>query len=414
MTLSRQTEPSAFGVSSRMARALADTWRIRILAELSVRNLSPSQFVAEVGGELTDIARSFRQLEDLGYVRLVEERPGRRGGAAIEHVYEGVTKAHGDTATWESVALSDRDAVSRSILSSYFARISEAVRAGTFDEDVDRHLSWDAVALDRFAWQQLGDRLDEVLDWLPEISVNRPAATAGETVSAIVGLTSFRSAQPVDVLLKTSRRREPMPTPEGNLYQIGISPKLAKALSNGWRCRIVMELTARPMSPSQFVEEVGGSISHISRCFRELASWGYVEVIEERKGGRNGGGVERIYRNTRRAYFDTPSWETLPRLVRTEVSRSFLSSYQDRVVEAVEAGTFDAETDRHLSWTPLVVERPGWKQICTVLDEILDWLPELESDSLARTRRDLDQLIPVIVGLTSFRSPQPEGTEPKT
>jgi hypothetical protein len=414
VTVSRQTEPSAFGVSSKMARALADTWRIRILAELSVRSLSPSQFVAEVGGELTDIARCFRQLEEWGYVRLAEERPGRRGGAAIEHIYEGVAKAHFDTATWKNVALSDRDAVSRSILSSYFARISEAVRAGTFDEDVDRHLSWDAVALDRLAWRQLGDRLDEVLDWLPEIAVERSSAAVGETVSAIVGLTSFKSAQPVDVLLKTSRRKEPLPAPEDDLHQVGIPPKLAKALSNSWRCRIVMELTARPMSPSQFVEEIGGSISHISRCFRELASWGFVEVIEERKGGRKGGGVEHIYRNTRRAYFDTPSWETLPRLVRTEVSWSFLSSYHDRVVEAVEATTFDAEIDRHLSWTPLLVERPGWKQICTVLDGILDWLPELESDSLARTRRDLDQLIPVIVGLTSFRSPEPSGTGART
>jgi len=397
-----------------MARALADTWRIRILAELSIRNLSPSKFVAEVGGELTDIARCFRQLEDWGYVKLAEERPGRRGGAAIEHVYEGVAKAHFDTATWKTVALSDRDAVSRSILSSYFSRISEAVGAGTFDEDVDRHLSWDAVALDRLAWEQLGEKLDEVLDWLPEITIDRSSAAAGETVSAIVGLTAFRSAQPVDVLLRTARRQEPLPAPEGDLHRFGIPPKMAKALSNGWRCRIVMELTARPMSPSQFVEEIGGSISHISRCFRELASWGYVEVIEERKGGRNGGGVEHIYRNTRRAYFDTPTWETLPRLVRTEVSWSFLSSFHDRVVEAVEAGTFDAETDRHLSWTPLVVGQPGWKQICAVLDGILDWLPELESDSLARTRKDLDQLIPVIVGLTSFRSPELEKAEPRT
>jgi hypothetical protein len=282
VTVSRQTEPSAFGVSSKMARALADTWRIRILAELSVRNLSPSQFVAEVGGELTDIARCFRQLEEWGYVALIEERPGRRGGAAIEHVYEGIGKAHFDTATWENVALSDRDAVSRSILSSYFARISEAVQAGTFDKDVDRHLSWDAVALDRLAWQQLGDRLDEILSWLPEIATDE-LSSAAETVSAIVGLTSFRSAQPVEVLLKTARRKEPLPAPEGDLHRFGIPPKMAKALSNGWRCRIVMELTARPMSPSQFVEEIGGSISHISRCFRELADWGFVEVIEKGK-----------------------------------------------------------------------------------------------------------------------------------
>jgi hypothetical protein len=115
--------------------------------------------------------------------------------------------------------------------------------------------------------------------------------------------------------------------------------------------------------------------------------------------------VECIYRNTKRAYFDAESWETLPRLVRTEVSGAFLSSYHDRVVEAVEAGTFDALTDRHLSWTPLRVEKTGWNQICSFLDETLDWLPELESDSLGRSEGDVSQLIPTIVGMTSFRSP---------
>jgi hypothetical protein len=248
--------------------------------------------------------------------------------------------------------------------------------------------------------------LDDVLSWLPEVAIDQPGGD-DSIRSAIVGLTAFRSPQPVEIVLKAPRRRKLSSRLQANTDSFGIPPKMAKALSNGWRCRILMELTARPMSPSQFVEEIGGSISHISRCFRELASWGYVEVIEEKRGGRNGGGVERIYRNTRRAYFDIDSWTTLPGLVRTEVSWSFLSSYHDRVVEAVEAGTFDAETDRHLSWTPLLLDKDGWNQICTVLDEILEWLPELESESLCRTAGEADQLIPTIVGLTSFRSPSP-------
>lgn len=407
MALKSPTEPTAFGVSSKMARALADTWRIRILAELSIRTLSPSQFVAEIGGELTDISRCFRQLEEWGYVKLIEERPGRRRGAAIEHVYEGIGKAHFDAVTWESVPHSGRAAVSSSILNSYFARIAEAVRAGTFDQELNRHLSWDNVALDRIAWEELGGKLDTVLAWLPELNIDASSTLSlKDDLPAIVGLTLFRSPQPVEVILAAPRRQEVPLSPGGESHPFGIPPKMAKALSNGWRCRILMELTARPMSPSQFVEEIGGSLSHIARCFRELASWDYVEVIEEKKGGRNGGGIERIYRNTRRAYFGDVSWETLPRLVRTEVSWSFLSSYRDRVVEAVEAETFDAESDRHLSWTPLLVERTAWDEISRVLDGILDWLPQLETDSLDRTGGDVDQLIPTVVGMTSFRSPR--------
>ncbi|HET8565053.1 MAG TPA: winged helix-turn-helix domain-containing protein [Solirubrobacterales bacterium] len=393
-----------------MARALADPWRIRILSELSVRPLSPSRFVAEVGGELTDVARYFRQLADWGYIELLEERPGGQKGAAIEHVYVGVHRAHFDTAAWERVPRSKRENVSQSILDSYFARISEAIEAGTFDQEVDRHLSWDTVVLDRHAWTELGARLDNVLDRLQRLegaSITRLSDTSGETIPTIVGLTLFRSPQLPALILKAPRRPEPIcdqfPSPSPNAFP----PQMAAALSNRWRCRILMELTARPLSPSEFVEQVGGKLSNIARCFRELAKWGYIEVIEERRGGRRGGGIERVYRNTKRAYFDTATWESLPRLIRTEVSLSFLGSYYDRVREAVNAGTFDAETDRHLSWTPVTVDREAWTEIGQDLDEILDWLPHLEAESVDRVSGDFEGLIPTIVGLLSFRSGKP-------
>lgn len=402
-------EPAAFGITPRMARALADPWKIRILTELSVRTLSPSQFVSEFGGDLNEIARCFRQLADLGYIELIEERPGRQHVVAIEHVYRGVNRAHFDMAAWESVPASERSGVSCSVLDSYFARISEAIEMGTFDEEVDRHLSWDGVVLDRTAWSHLGECLDNVLDRVTALGERSSEARSllhCEWIPTIVGLLSFRSPQSPYVMLKAPRRQEAIGTPEDPSSPVAIPLLMAKALSNRWRCRILMELTARPMSPSEFVERVGGKLSNIARCFRELANWKFIEVIEERRGGRHGGGVERIYRNTKRAYFDTDSWVALPRLIRNEVSWSCVDSLVDRVIEAVEANTFDAEPDRHLSWTPVIVDRQGWQEIGTALDEILYWLPQLEAESLNRVGEAPDQLIPTIVGLSSFRSPE--------
>ncbi len=166
-----------------------------------------------------------------------------------------------------------------------------------------------------------------------------------------------------------------------------------------------MELNARPLSPSQFVEEIGGSMTHISRCFRQLAEWGYAEVIEERKGGRHGGGVERVYRNTQRAYIDTATWETLPRFLRNEFSNSILGSYLARITEAIKAGTFDLETDRHLSWAPVNLDRIAWNQIIESLDEVLDWLPELEAEAAERMQMTAEEPIPTTIGLAAFRSP---------
>lgn len=400
----KRKEPAAFGISARMARALADSWRVRILSELSLRPMSPSQFVEEVGGELTHIARCFRQLAEWGFIEVIEERPGRRRGAAIEHVYRGIQRAHFDTATWKTVSRSERDMVSRTAVSAYFARIAEAVEAGTFDIEVDRHLSWDGVALDRPAWLELGKRLDEVLEWLPELAVEadrRLQDSAGERIPTVVGLSAFRSPQSPSIMLQASRSHRP---PPDNIAEPTFGPRMAKALSNRWRSRILMELSNRPLSSSQFVEEIGGSMTHISRCFRELAEWGLVEIVEERKGGRRGGGIERIYRGLRRPFFDTASWRSLPLLVRQEMSKSFLDAYMERVTEAIDADTFDAEDDRHFSWKPILLDRPAWDELAAELDDVLGWLPHLEAESLRRAD-DADELIPAVVGLASFRIP---------
>jgi hypothetical protein len=370
--------------------------------------MSPSQFVEEVGGELTCIARCFRQLANWGYAEVVEERPGSRRGASIEHVYRSIQRAHFDTATWEGLPRFQRDVVSDSILGSYFTRVREAIEAGTFDQEVDRHLSWDGVVLDRIAWVALTTELDRVLDWLPELeidAINQKLSTPGEVIPTTVSLAAFRSPRSVETVLQAPPQQEVSARRGDALSHDLISVEMAKAMRNRWRSRILMELNARPLSPSQFIEEVGGSPSHIYRCFRQLAEWGYIEVIAKRPGGRRGGGVEQIYRNVLRAYFDTTTWSELPLVLRCEFSNSILGSYLARVSEAIKAGTFDAEADRHLSWIPLSLSRGGWEAVATRLDEVLARLPTLQAESRERTGDNSEELIPVTVGLASFRSP---------
>lgn len=402
------TEELQWGlVGPKMANALTDPCRSRILMELSNRPMSPSQFVEEVGGELSYISRCFRQLADWGYLELVEERPGRRRGAAIEHIYRAVQRAHFDTATWEGLPRFQRDVVSDSIFSPYFARVTEAIEAGTFDAELDRHLSWDGVAVDRTAWTQLVTCLDQVLAWLSQLEVQavfRMSTTEEEGIPATVGLAAFRSPQPIATLLTAPRRTRVSAGPSQDA-STPVPVEMAKAMRNPWRARILMELSARPLSPSRFVEEVGGSSTHIARSFRQLAKWGYIEVVEERPGGRHGGGVERVYRNVQRAYFDTETWSGLPQVLRCEFSNGILGSYLARVTEAIKAGTFDAEMARHISWTPLFLDRIAWEEVVTRLDEILAWLPTLEDESTERVKGAVDNLIPTTVGLACFRSP---------
>lgn len=390
-----------------MARAVADPWRLRVLAEVGIRPLSPSQFVERFGGDLNHVSRCFRQLANWDYIEIVEERPGSRRGASIEHVYKAVRRAHFDVSAWNTVPRGERETASATIISSYRERVGEALEAGTFDQEIDRHVSWDVVALDRIAWGSLGRRLDAILSSLPDHELRsgeRLAKSEGEPIPTTVSLASFRSPESPQGLLLGAQRQQGSLSPGETDALLAVGPQLAKALSNHWRCKIIAEVGIRPLSPSQFVEEFGGSMTNISRCFRELTRWGFLEVLEERRGGRRGGGVERIYRSTRRAYFDAPTWEGLPLIVRSEISTYFLKTFFERVNEAIRAGTLDADLDRHLSWRPVLLDRKAWKEIGETLDEILAWLPTLESESLERVD-DVENLMATTIGLAAFRSP---------
>lgn len=186
-----------------------------------------------------------------------------------------------------------------------------------------------------------------------------------------------------------------------------ISAKMAKALANPTRARILAELQSRPLSPSQFVSELGGNLSSVSRCFRQLREWGYLELLETRTGGSRRGGVEHIYRITEIAFFDGPTWEALPLYLRQDVSSNVITTYFQRITDAVAAGTFDAEGDRHFSWARPMLDRQAWEELVARLAEVLTWLPQLDLESTKRIAKSGEKPIPTTVGLSAFRSPAP-------
>jgi DNA-binding transcriptional ArsR family regulator len=190
-----------------------------------------------------------------------------------------------------------------------------------------------------------------------------------------------------------------------NAPPLALSASVAKPLANPWRNRILAELLLRPMSPKEFTHQIGGpSLPTIARYFRELKVWGFLEVAEERRGGQRRGAVEKVYRAIQRIHFDTSTWEQLPRYLRSECSHSMMEGLITRITEAVEAETFDAEKDRHLSWKTVRLDRLAWSEYSRHLDEVLEALEPLEMESAARIRSAEDSLL-ATVGLLAFRSP---------
>lgn len=93
-----------------------------------------------------------------------------------------------------------REIWSRNAVVVYFWRILDAVRAGTFDLQPDRHFSWDAIILDRRAWQEVTDRLDDTLGWLDQVRAEsecRLQESGEEPIATTVGMSAFLSPTPV-------------------------------------------------------------------------------------------------------------------------------------------------------------------------------------------------------------------------
>jgi hypothetical protein len=180
---------------------------------------------------------------------------------------------------------------------------------------------------------------------------------------------------------------------------------LATALGNPWRFRIVSAATIGPVSPSQFVRDHGGDISNISRHFRNLTRWGYLTKVETVTGGVHRGATKSIYRATRRAHLDMPASRGLPQNLREGISNAVLGAFLDQVRAATESGTLDADVERNLSWDLTELDLQGFRELSSLLDDVLARLPTLRAESSRRMAESGEEPIPTTVGLFSFRSP---------
>jgi DNA-binding transcriptional ArsR family regulator len=193
--VNEQPDPANIAAAS-LSRLVNNTWRPRILAEVLKRDISPSRFVAEIGGEISTISRHFRWLEETGSIEVAREETGGRRRGATERIFRSSQPARLGTPEWLQLPLAHRELWSRNSVAIYFCRIAEAIGARTFDAQDDRHFSWDAVTLDDHAWKEVGERLTDTLNWLRRLeaeSERRLEESGGQAILTTVGLAAFRS-----------------------------------------------------------------------------------------------------------------------------------------------------------------------------------------------------------------------------
>ena len=162
-----------------------------------------------------------------------------------------------------------------------------------------------------------------------------------------------------------------------------------KALAHPLRVEILIILNERMASPNELSKELEEGLSQVSYHVKVLKDFECIEMVktEPRRGA-----VEHYYRATARAFLSDREWQKLPESIKPGMSAAVMKMLIGDVIEAMNGGTFDSRDDRHMSWTPGVVDEQGWTESVELINETLDRAiastRQAPSDSRSPARRE--------------------------
>lgn len=183
-----------------------------------------------------------------------------------------------------------------------------------------------------------------------------------------------------------------------------LDQRLITALGHPVRVQALVILNERVASPNEISKELGQSVGHVSYHINVLKNCECIELVDT---APRRGAVEHYYRATDRAFLDVSEWEALPPSVRPGMSASLVQTVVNDASAALQSGTFDRRADRHLSWTPMIVDEQGWGEARDALAGLLDRIIEIQTASAGRLAEDEEQGVPMTVAMLGFETPLP-------
>jgi len=182
----------------------------------------------------------------------------------------------------------------------------------------------------------------------------------------------------------------------------GVEQVVAKAFAHPLRVQILVILNEQTASPNMLAQKLDQSLNLVAYHVRVLEKYDCIELVDTKQ---RRGATEHFYRATRRQFLTDSEWSRLPKVLRPGLSGAVLKTAFDDVEEALDQKTFDEFDDRHLSRTPMVVDRKGWEDAAEVLAETLERLIEIQGESTARIGESGEEGIHSKVLMLHFKSP---------
>lgn len=186
-----------------------------------------------------------------------------------------------------------------------------------------------------------------------------------------------------------------------NVHKPTLDTRLAKALNHSTRTQILAILNDRCASPSELAELLDIDLGNVSYHCKVLREQDCVEVVGKEQVR---GAMKTYYRATTRMLLDTEDWGKLSKETRTGISLNAVAETVERASAALEAGTFDARTDRavvNLKWD---ADQQMWDEAQSVLLDAYERLSEIEAGA-ANRKTPTGATFPMTISLLGYQSP---------
>jgi len=388
----------------RLAVVFAVELRLKIVAELYMREMSAQQFYREFGGgSLSRVSQNFTRLAKEGWLRfLYSKGPGGTRHGGIEHFYRASEPAYFDAESWELLPYSVRCTASLNLFRQIAPRLRRDLESSrTEGSDFKRELTVEPITLDEIGWHRAIQAVSAQFARLYEEQedARRRSLHSGEELfradvllAVFQAPTSSASAVANDLLIESPR--EPLAP---------FAERLAPILADEVRRDIVSRLNATELSVTRFHRELGGtSKSGISRRFKGLEAGGW--VLKDRRKQRRGA-TEQFYRATKPAIKGYEPWADPIALLRETHEWETFEYFCEQVGEAMRFGTFDAMANGFLSWSMLRFDRQGWENALGGIESLAKEIGQEEQRAKKRMAKTGETPIKATIAVAGFEAP---------
>lgn len=390
----------------RLATLFAVELRLKIVAELYIREMSAKQFFAAYGGgSLSRVHKNFEVLAKEGWLsRTYSEGPGgsRRGG--VEQFFRATEPPIVHAECWALIPYSVRVSASMNLFKQIAPRLRGDIEKADESALPKRDLTCSALLLDQEGWTRVTKVVSALFAQLfeeQEDARRRVLHTGAALMRGDIFLITFQSADSgARSALRDGLIAERPQEPLGSFPE-----HLAPILRDEIRRDILSALNDNETSVTQFYRDFdGASKPMISRRFKSLEGSGWTTKGRQMTGGVRRGAIEQFYRPTipRIGTYD-PCLNADRTLVESDSWTAF-GNLCEEIKEAMMVGAFDARIDRFLTWSLIHVDRQGWESVISGVESLYDLILLEQGRAMKRMAKSGEKPIRMTVGLGAFEA----------